>query len=85
MDRESEYKLRAVYIPTISWYHAVAEYKELETNLNELLSQIHDPALPLLSDPHKCRLMADLGRELHMHVPEIFLNDGNVNDLLFNG
>ena len=83
MERESEYKLRAVYIPTISWYHAVAEYKELETNLIELLSQIHEPALPLLSDPHKCRLMADLGRELHVHVPEIFLNDGKVNGLLF--
>ncbi|MBW6491702.1 MAG: hypothetical protein K0B15_10980 [Lentimicrobium sp.] len=76
MKREEEYRLRAVYIPTISWYHSVASYKELEINEKGLFRQLLEPTYTLISDPHKCRLMADLGKELHPHVPEIFHTDG---------
>lgn len=83
MERENEYKFRAVYIPTISWYHAVAAYKEMEINVLELLLKIKEPAQPLLTDLHKCRLMADLGRELHVHVPEAFSREGVPAGILF--
>ncbi|GAB1404662.1 MAG: hypothetical protein PHX54_08345 [Lentimicrobiaceae bacterium] len=83
MELEQDYKRRAVYIPTVSWYYAVAAFKELEINLAELIKAIHEPALPLLNDPHKCRLMADLVLELHSHVPEVFKDDGNVAGLSF--
>ena len=83
LERESEYRLRAVYLPTISWYYAVSAYKECEISLPELLTLVHEPALPLLPDPHKCRLIADLARELHPHVPEVFFADGRVQGLKF--
>lgn len=76
-EREKEYRSRAVYIPTISWYLSVAAYKELTINAAELRAQILEPALPLLPDSHKSRLMADLGRELHQHIPDLFQSDGS--------
>jgi hypothetical protein len=78
MEREQDYMRRAVYIPTIAWYHAVAAYKELEINFNELMDLLWQPAVPLLTDPHKCRLMDELGRELHLHVPEAFAENGQL-------
>ncbi|MBL7906832.1 MAG: hypothetical protein JNL22_17555 [Bacteroidales bacterium] len=81
--REAEYRLRAVYIPTISWYQAVSAYKECEISFEEMLSRVLEPAIPLLSDPHKCRLMADLATELHPHVPDVFFQDGRVKGLNF--
>lgn len=81
MELEQDYKRRAVYIPTVSWYHHVAEYKELEINLDELLVSVREPALPLTNDHHKSRLMADLVLELHSHIPEIFKEDGNIPGL----
>lgn len=83
-DRESEYRQRAVYIPTISWYMAVAAYKECEITEDEMRMQIINQATDLVSDPHKCRLMADLGRELHIHVPEVFFADGAMPGLEFS-
>jgi hypothetical protein len=81
MERESDYKQRAVYIPTITWYFAVATYKECEINEDELLQQVLEPTLSLVNDPHKCRLMADLGKELHVHVPDVFFKDGTIRSL----
>lgn len=81
MELEQDYKRRAVYIPTVSWYHHVAEYKELEINMDELLLAIRKPALSLTNDHHKSRLMADLVLELHSHIPEIFKEDGNIPGL----
>lgn len=79
MDHELEYRQRAVYIPTISWYHSVAAYKECQINGEELRTRIHEPAVPLLHDAHKTRLMLLLGRELHHHIPELFQPDGSFN------
>lgn len=84
MELEQDYKLRPVYIPTVSWYHYVAAYKELEINFEELSTEIRNPAIPLLTDAHKCRLMNYLAIELHNHVPEVFRVDGNISGLNIN-
>lgn len=83
MEREKEYSLRAVYIPTLTWYFAVAMYKELEINYNEMVKMVVEPVQPLLGDAHKCRLMAAMVTELNMHVPELFLPSGNLGDAAF--
>ncbi|MDY0102641.1 MAG: hypothetical protein RBS07_06855 [Lentimicrobium sp.] len=85
LEQEQDYKLRAVYIPTVSWYYYVAAYKELEINLDDLVDAVRNPVIPLLADAHKCRLMHDLSIELHSHVPEVFRSDGNITGCILNG
>ena len=80
-ERESEYQLRAIYVPTIAWYLAVAAYIELEINLEKALTSIQGAARPLLGDAHKCLLMHELATELNAHLPEIFTSDGRVTGL----
>lgn len=80
-DREKEYGLRAVYIPTIAWYIAVAEFMEDQISYQQLTEKIIAPALPLAADTHKCRLMIELAIELHKHIPDMFLENGNVKGI----
>jgi hypothetical protein len=80
-EREQEYQLRAVYVPTIAWYLAVAAYIECEINLEKTLLLIQEAARPLLNDAHKCTLMREQAIELNNHLPEIFAPDGTVSGL----
>lgn len=81
---EKEYQLRAIYVPTIAWYIAVAEYMEDLINLDEFVEKVISPAVYLATDPHKCRLMIELAVELHNHVPDIFLDNGVVKGLVWS-
>ncbi|MDD2527358.1 MAG: hypothetical protein RBS33_04615 [Lentimicrobium sp.] len=80
-EREQQYQLRAVYVPTIAWYLAVAAYIECEINLEKTLSLIQESGRPLLTDPHKCILMREQAKELNNHLPEIFAPDGTISGL----
>lgn len=80
-EREKEYQLRAVYIPTIAWYIAVAEYMEDQINSQQFQEKIIASALSLAADPHKCRLMMELAVELHNHVPSVFMENGHIKGI----
>jgi hypothetical protein len=72
LKREAEYQKRALYLPTITWYHAVAQYKETELNLTELEQLLVDSSQAMKEDAHKLRLVIDLADELKPHIPGVF-------------
>lgn len=72
MEREAEYRLRPVYLPSIHWYILVSQYKEGQINLDYLRQHLQTDMDYIRLNPHKRNLVMDLVKELYDHVPEAF-------------
>ena len=70
LDRERQYQQRANYLPTLLWYHAVAEYKEMqrsESELHDLMAEFMDRLQDMPSKHTQCM---ELLQQLRPHIPK---------------
>ncbi|GAB4429224.1 MAG: hypothetical protein OHK0039_47810 [Bacteroidia bacterium] len=69
MDKEEAYRKRNGYLPTMTWYHALAQYKEGRIGAQQLRTLIGESYRQQATDPHKGRLLDEVLRELVHHDP----------------
>jgi hypothetical protein len=71
-EREKDYRRRAAYMPAISWYFRVSQYKEGKIGLEKLRSVVDQDMALVQESPHKRELVRELLDELFHHVPQVF-------------
>ncbi len=71
LDLEKKYRKRANYLPTLLWYNAVAEYKEMTLSEEQLLLMMSEQINALRSHPDRVPQLADLLAELKPHIPKV--------------
>ena len=69
LDLEKKYKSTANYFPTLLWYHAVAEYKEMKLDEEGLYRLLADHIRKFRNHPDRVPQMTDLLQELKDHIP----------------
>jgi len=72
LKHDQEYEKKATYLPTIPWYHAIAEYKQSLLSFNELTTRLLKPITPQTSEPDRLPQLLELLRELSSHIPEAY-------------
>ncbi|MCB0637303.1 MAG: hypothetical protein KDC54_11830 [Lewinella sp.] len=70
LDREKRYQKRANYLPTILWYHALAEYKEGHLTRQQFQQRMLQTMEGMAVDRDRNRLLRDLVSELRSYAPE---------------
>lgn len=68
MEHEYKYQIKPVYLPTITWYYCVAQFKEGKINAKTLENLLLQPVLNF-SRADKMHLLEDLIVELTDHIP----------------
>lgn len=71
LDLEKKYRKRANYLPTLLWYNAVAEYKEMTLSEDQLFQMMSEQINALRSHPDRIPQLADLLAELKPHIPKV--------------
>lgn len=71
LDREKQYQKSANYLPTILWYNAVAQYKEMLIQKDEISSLIQDSIGQLDRVEAKQHQLRDLLEELRPFIPGV--------------
>ncbi|MCO6491443.1 MAG: hypothetical protein J5I98_23700 [Phaeodactylibacter sp.] len=71
LDREKQYQKNANYLPTILWYNAVAQYKEMLIQKDEISSLIQDSIGQLDRVEAKQHQLKDLLEELRPFIPGV--------------
>lgn len=71
LDRERQYQKNANYLPTILWYNAVAQYKEMLIQKDEITSLIQDSIGQLDRVEAKQHQLRDLLEELRPFIPGV--------------
>ena len=71
LELEKKYQDRANYLPTLTWYNAVAEYKELTLTEEELFQLMAAHIQTLRDHPDRAPQVADLLAELQPHIPKV--------------
>jgi hypothetical protein len=71
LDLEKKYRKRANYLPTLLWYNAVAEYKEMTLSEEQLLQMMSEQINALRPHPDRIPQLADLLAELKPHIPKV--------------
>ncbi|NUN99891.1 MAG: hypothetical protein HUU01_04670 [Saprospiraceae bacterium] len=69
---DRQYEKKATYLPTIRWYHAIAEYKESLLSFSELTAKLLQPIAPDVSEPDRLPQLLELLREVSSHIPEAY-------------
>lgn len=69
MEKEKNYQNRPLYLPTLSWYYAVAAYKEGRMNRYGLVDMMIESAHEQIHDDRKRPLVEKLVSELEAHIP----------------
>lgn len=72
LELEKKYKSRANYLPTLLWYNAVAEYKEMTLDEESLYQLMAEQIKTLKDHPDRAPQVADLLQELKSHIPKVF-------------
>ncbi|MBK7338222.1 MAG: hypothetical protein IPJ00_19625 [Saprospirales bacterium] len=72
LELEKKYKSRANYLPTLFWYNAVAEYKEMTLDEESLYQLMAEQIKTLKDHPDRAPQVADLLQELKSHIPKVF-------------
>ncbi len=72
LQHDRQYEKKATYLPTIRWYHAIAEYKESLLSFNDLTATLLHPIAPTASEPDRLPQLLDLLREVSGHIPEAY-------------
>ena len=71
LDRERQYQKNANYLPTILWYNAVAQYKEMLIPKEEISSLIQQSITQLDRLEVKQFQLRDLLEELRPFIPGV--------------
>ncbi len=71
LDRERQYQKNANYLPTILWYNAVAQYKEMLIQKDEITRLIQDSIGQLDRVEAKQHQLRDLLEELRPFIPGV--------------
>ncbi|MCB9284491.1 MAG: hypothetical protein H6563_10490 [Lewinellaceae bacterium] len=71
LELEKKYKRRANYLPTLLWYNAVAEYKELMLDEEGLYQLLSEHINTLRQHPDRAPQVTDLLQELKEHIPRV--------------
>ncbi|MDX2283497.1 MAG: hypothetical protein NW241_05015 [Bacteroidia bacterium] len=71
MEKEKAYQRRAMYLPTLAWYHAVAQYKEGRISREQLAGLLRESGALIGPDEYKQRQLQELTDELRPHIPEV--------------
>ncbi len=71
LDREKQYQKNANYLPTILWYNAVAQYKEMLIRKDEISNLIHESIGQLDRVEAKQHQLRDLLEELRPFIPGV--------------
>jgi hypothetical protein len=71
LELEKKYRKRANYLPTLLWYNAVAEYKEMTLGEEQLLQMMSEQINALRAHPDRIPQLADLLAELKPHIPKV--------------
>ena len=71
LDREKQYQKNANYLPTILWYNAVAQYKEMLIQKDEISSLIQESIGQLDRVEAKQHQLRDLLEELRPFIPGV--------------
>jgi hypothetical protein len=72
LERDKKYQNRPNYLPTLVWYHAIAEYHELGADPQRLMRQFTTFAKSASQDTEHEFLLNDLLALIKEHLPEIF-------------
>lgn len=71
LDLEKKYRKRANYLPTLLWYNAIAEYKEMTLGEEDLYLMMSEHLNALRAHPDRIPQLADLLAELKPHIPKV--------------
>ncbi|MBK7410659.1 MAG: hypothetical protein IPJ40_22940 [Saprospirales bacterium] len=71
LELEKNIKAGANYLPTLLWYNAVAEYKELMLEEESLFQLLSEHINTLRDHPDRAPQVADLLQELKVHIPKV--------------
>lgn len=71
IELEKKYRNRANYLPTLLWYNAVAEFREMTLDEEALYQLMAEHILTLRDQPDRISQVADLLLELKPHIPKV--------------
>ncbi len=74
LEKDKKYQSKATYLPTITWYHAVALYKEGHTNKEQLMETVTHYIQSLEHSPDKISMIENLIAGLKKHIPSALIN-----------
>ena len=74
LEKDKKYQAKAMYLPTITWYHAIALYKEGHTNKEQLMQTIMEYINGLEHSPDKISMIENLIAGLKKHIPSVLQN-----------
>lgn len=72
MEKELHYRKRQHYLPALSWYYALALFREGRLEQEELLQQLQEAAFTVATDQHRKSQLIQLADELKRWSPEVF-------------
>lgn len=72
MEKEQQYRKRQHYLPALSWYYAVALFREGRLEQDELLAQLKEAALSVSPSQHRKIQLHQLVEELKKWAPAVF-------------
>lgn len=72
MEKEQAYRKRQHYLPALSWYYALALFREGRMEKQELLQQLQEAAFTVKTDAHRKLQLLQLADELKKWAPEVF-------------
>lgn len=67
MEKELDYLARPAYLPTISWYYKLSQYKAGKIDMAELKTYIEESESKFINNPG----IVELKAEITVHVPEL--------------
>jgi hypothetical protein len=71
LQKETEYRSRPNYVPTLEWYYNVSQYVENEIDDDQLVALMGSSGQPHFANPHKQRLLLDLLGEVKSCIPHL--------------
>jgi len=72
MEKEQHYRKRQHYLPALSWYYALALFREGHLEQDELLQQLKEAAFTVATDKHRKSQLFQLVDELKKWAPSVF-------------
>ncbi len=71
MEKEQQYRKRQHYLPALSWYYALALFREGRMEQEELLQQLQEAAFTVATDQHRKAQLIQLAEEIKRWAPEV--------------
>ncbi|MEN7547144.1 hypothetical protein AAG747_04450 [Rapidithrix thailandica] len=71
LEKDQIFQSSVIYLPTIVWYEALAQYMEGKINAETLVQTLTENSSQYITNPHKASLLKKLIDELSAYVPTI--------------